>query len=88
MKRILHDILKSSGKFSEKRVIRFGTVIICLTLTLIDFFYNQELRLDVLIAWLGYVSYEGTVKSMEKIKMSKQVTDEPTSDNSSNSAVN
>ncbi len=80
---IIIGSLSAGGDISEKRVTRMVVVIICMILTICDFFiYSHGWRYEIFLAWLGFAGYDGFRITQEKKAQAKEVTKqvEPLSD--------
>lgn len=59
--------LSTTSEVSEKRITRMVVVIILLMMTVADLFlYAKGLRIEILMAWLGFAGYDGYRITQEK----------------------
>jgi hypothetical protein len=72
---IIIGSLTSGGDISEKRVTRMVVVIICMILTICDFFiYSHGWRYEIFLAWLGFAGYDGFRITQEKKSQAAELT--------------
>lgn len=76
--------LTSGNDISEKRVTRMVVVVICMLLTVCDFFvYSHGWRYEIFLAWLSFAGYDGyritqekkaQVQETSKVDQQKEIT--------------